>query len=187
MPRLRHYCRRMHPRPRRQYAGPRLDLPIQPLQANIHELYSHPDGCPAPCHRLPRQPSLSCVPTYQRRPQHCCRPPLSFAGHDCDKPQQLAADNPSDHVLTQQFNQFLPSQIPENFAISQLPPEILSWMSQVLQIAESSLICPTRAQMRRTTGSGADGFPFANAQASLLTPTSLLYSTMKASSSSEPS
>jgi hypothetical protein len=112
---------------------------------------------------------------------------LSFAGHDLDKPHPLAADNPSDHVLTQRFHLFLPSQIPENFAISQLPPGILSWTSRVLQIAESSLIHATRAQMRRTAGSGADGFPFANAQASLLTPTSLLYSTTKASSSSEPS
>jgi hypothetical protein len=112
---------------------------------------------------------------------------LSFAGHDRDKPHPLAADNPSDLVLTQRFHQFLPSQIPANFAISPLPPEILSWTSQVLQIAESSLIRATRAQMRQTTGSGADGFPFANAQASLLTPTSLLYSTTKVSSSSEPS
>jgi hypothetical protein len=112
---------------------------------------------------------------------------LSFAGHDRDKPHPLAADNPSDQILTQRFHEFLPSQIPANFAISPLPPELLSWTSQVLQIAESSLIHATRAQMRQTTGSGVDGFPFANTQASLLTPTSLLYSTTKANSSSEPS
>jgi hypothetical protein len=51
---------------------------------------------------------------------------LSFAGHDRNKPHPLAAGNPSDHVLTQRFHQFLPLQIPENFAISQLPFEILS-------------------------------------------------------------
>jgi hypothetical protein len=112
---------------------------------------------------------------------------LSFAGHDRDKPHPLAADNPIDLVLTQRFHKFLPSQIPENFAIYPLPPEILSWTSQVLQIAESTLIRATRAQMRQTTGSGADGFPFANAQALLLTPSSLLYSAMSVNSSSEPS
>jgi hypothetical protein len=31
---------------------------------------------------------------------------LSFAGHDRDKPRPLAADNPSDLVLTQRFHQF---------------------------------------------------------------------------------
>jgi hypothetical protein len=112
---------------------------------------------------------------------------LSFAGHDRGKSHPLAADNPSDQILSQRFHEFLPSQIPANFAISPLPPEILSWRSQVLQIAESSLICAMRAQMRQTTGSGVDGFPFANTHASLLTPTSLLYSTMKANSSSAPS
>ena len=112
---------------------------------------------------------------------------LSFAGHDHEKAHPLAADNPSDHVLTQRFHKFLHSQIPANFAISPLPPEILSWASQVLQTAESSLIRATKAQTKPTTSSGVDGFPFANVRASLLTPTSLLYSTMSANSSSEPS
>jgi hypothetical protein len=112
---------------------------------------------------------------------------LSFAGHDRDKPHPLAADNPSDHVLTRRFHKFLHSQIPASFAISPLPPEILSWTSQVLQIAESSLIRATRAQTKPTTASGVDGFPFVNVPASLLTPTSLLYSTMSANSSSAPS
>ena len=100
---------------------------------------------------------------------------LSFAGHDRERPHPLAADNPSDHVRTQQFHKFLHSQIPANFAISPLPPEILSWTSQVLQTAKSSLICATKAQTKPTTASGVNGFPFANVQFSLLTPTSLLY------------
>jgi hypothetical protein len=112
---------------------------------------------------------------------------LSFAGNDRDKPHPLAADNPSDSLLTQRFHQFLPSQIPANFVISPLPPEILSWTSQVLQIAESSLIRATKAQTKRTTGSGDGGSPSVNEPVSRLTPTSLLYSTMSESSSSEPS
>jgi hypothetical protein len=65
-------------------------------------------------------------------------------------------------------------QIPANFAISPLLPEILSWMSQVLQTTKFSLIRAMKAQTKPMTASGVDGFPFANVPALLLTPTSLI-------------
>jgi hypothetical protein len=136
-------------------------------------------------------------PTSQK-PKSDSKTPLASIGtfsverqkvhsHCRHKPHPLAADNPSNQILIQRFHEFLPSQIPVNFTISPLPPKILSWTSQVMQIAEFSSFRATRAQMRQRTGSGVDGFPFANTQASLLTPTSLLYTTMKANSSSAPS
>ena len=63
---------------------------------------------------------------------------LSFVGSETrGKAHPLAFDDPPDDILTDRFHQSLPSQIPENFAISTLPNEILCWVTQVLQTAES--------------------------------------------------
>ena len=58
---------------------------------------------------------------------------LSFAGADrSDKDHPIACDDPDNDTLTQCFHTSYPSQIPENFTISQLPSEILSCVLQIL-------------------------------------------------------
>ena len=64
---------------------------------------------------------------------------LSFAGEGRGERHPLAFNDPADDELTERFLTALPSQVPENFVISQLPEEILCWTTQVLRVAESSL------------------------------------------------
>jgi hypothetical protein len=54
---------------------------------------------------------------------------LSFNGYSQEKSYSLAFDCPPDSILTQRFHQYLHKQIPENFAISLLPSNILSWIA----------------------------------------------------------
>jgi hypothetical protein len=112
---------------------------------------------------------------------------LSYSGTARGKPHPLAADNPSDHILTQRFHALLPSQIPPTFNISPLPNMILSWVSQVLQIVESSLIRSKRPPTKIPTGSGAAGNTTAPLLGSTITPSSLSYLPSKKKSSSAPS
>jgi hypothetical protein len=103
---------------------------------------------------------------------------LSFAGSITragGKRHPIAWDDPPNDVLTQRFHLYYPEQIPKNFAISQLPSEILSWVSSVLQTTASSLIADKKAAMKTKTGPGADGLDSAEKQALLLTPSSLTY------------
>jgi hypothetical protein len=103
---------------------------------------------------------------------------LSFAGsltRAGGKTHPLAADDPPNDILTQRFHSTYPEQIPANFAISQLPDEILSWASRVLQITASSLIADKKAATKTMTASGVDGSDSASKQAAFLTPSSLVY------------
>jgi hypothetical protein len=103
---------------------------------------------------------------------------LSFAGsliRAGGKSHPLAADDPPNDVLTQRLHSTYPDQIPAHFAISQLPDDILSWASRVLQTTALSLIADKRAATKTMTGSGADGSDSASTQAALLTPSSLVY------------
>ena len=101
---------------------------------------------------------------------------LSFTGEgERGKDHPLAYDNPPNDILTQRFHSHLPSQVPENFAICQLPSEILSWVIQVLQIAASSLTAVKKDGMRASTESGDDGEGSAKSPAAEMTPSSLCY------------
>jgi hypothetical protein len=103
---------------------------------------------------------------------------LSFAGSRTragGKRHPIAFDDPPNDVLTQRFHLYYREQIPENFTISQLPSEVLSWVSSVLQIAASSMIADKRAAMNPRTGPGDDGLASASEEALLLTPSSLSY------------
>ena len=103
---------------------------------------------------------------------------LSFVGEDDrGKHHPLAHDHPPNDVLTQRFHDHLPSQVPESFAISQLPNEILSWVTLVLQTMESSLIAAKKGGTKTQTGFGGDGQGSADGQATRLTPSSLCYPT----------
>jgi hypothetical protein len=103
---------------------------------------------------------------------------LSFAGSRTragGKRHPIAFDDPPNDILTQRFHLYYPEQIPENFEICQLPVEILSWVSSVLQIAASSLTADRKAATRSTTELGGDGSDSATVQDAVRTPSSLLY------------
>ncbi|KAI2502043.1 hypothetical protein MHU86_12446 [Fragilaria crotonensis] len=112
---------------------------------------------------------------------------LSFAGNDREKKHPIAADNPANDELTTRFLNHYPSQVPATFAISQLPTEILSWTTRVLQVVESSLTVDRRAATSPMTGLGGDGEGTAITWVTQLTPSSLCYPTTSGSCSSGPS
>ena len=82
---------------------------------------------------------------------------LSYAGSQRGEPHPLAPDFPSDETLTQRFHDYVPQLIPPDFAISPLPSEISSFVSRVLQIAESSWTQNKKKLTRKVTESGDDG------------------------------
>jgi hypothetical protein len=113
---------------------------------------------------------------------------LSFAGSRTragGKRHPIAFDDPPDDILTQRFHLYYPDQIPENFAICQLPSEVLSWVSSVLQTAALSLTAAKKEATKTTTAHGGDGWGSAKSQASALTPSSLLYPRSNGSCSAE--
>ena len=100
---------------------------------------------------------------------------LSFTGSDRGKKHPLAFDEPADDVLTARFHSQLSSQIPESFAISTLPNEVLSWITRVLQTAESCLIANKRRATKDMTEPGVVGSDSVMPWESPLTPSSLVY------------
>jgi hypothetical protein len=98
---------------------------------------------------------------------------LSYTGSTRGHAHPLAANEPSDEVVTHRFHIFLPSQIPRSFEISALPSEVLSWVTQILRIADLSLTPDTKTPTKSTIGSGDDGNPSAPKEESPITPTSL--------------
>ncbi len=109
---------------------------------------------------------------------------LSFSGSDRGKKHPLAFDHPANDELTARFLSALPSQVPESFVISQLPEEILSWTTRVLQAAELSLMGDKRGATRPTTGHGGGGRDTATTWGTETTPTSLCYPSLSKNSSS---
>ena len=110
---------------------------------------------------------------------------LSFAGDASrGKSHPIAADMPANDELTSRFLASYPSQVPESFAISQLPDEVLSWATQVLRVAESSLTADRKAATNHTTGPGAGVVDIVNTSGMVLTPSSLCYPTTSGTSSS---
>jgi hypothetical protein len=99
----------------------------------------------------------------------------SFQKSDHGYLHPLAYDSPDDNTLTQRFHSFLPTQTPQDFTISPLPSKILSWITLVLQVGESSLTAPRKRQTKTKTKSGDAGNISAHEVASKLTPSSLLY------------
>ena len=83
---------------------------------------------------------------------------LSFSGtSERGKPHPLAEDEPPNDVLTQRFLFELTEQVPAAFNISQLPSELLSFVTRALQIAALSLGVAKSPETRTTTGSGVGG------------------------------
>jgi hypothetical protein len=112
---------------------------------------------------------------------------LSFENSDRGYLHPLAYDSPADNVLTKRFHLFLPTQIPPGFTISPLPSGILSWITLVLQVAESSLTAAKKRQTKAKTEFGDAGSTSARAVVSELTPSSLLYTPASKNSSCDPS
>jgi hypothetical protein len=110
---------------------------------------------------------------------------LSFAGaSERGKEHPLAFDNPPNDVLTRRFHQHLTSQVPASFQISQLPSEVLCWVTQVLQTATSSLAVAKKGATKAPTEFGEDGRGSAVMSGTGMTPSSLCYPTSSVSSSS---
>jgi hypothetical protein len=82
---------------------------------------------------------------------------LSYAGDARGGKHPLAPEDPSDQELTRHFHLFLPTQIPQNLSILPLPNKVLSWLTQVLLVAESSLSQSRKRAMRNKTASGVAG------------------------------
>ncbi len=112
---------------------------------------------------------------------------LSFAGQGRGKLHPLAFDDPANDELTARFLSAFPSQVPENFEISQLPDEILSWVMRVLRVAESSLTAGKRGATKSTTGPGGDGRVTANTSGTAVTIASLCYPSTRGNCSCEHS
>ena len=99
---------------------------------------------------------------------------LSFVGSERGgKRHPLAFDDPPDDLLTKRFHLLVPSQIPENFAISPLPNEVLSWVTQVLRTAESFLMQDRKGVTKAATEPGGAGQVSATSWVTGVTPSSL--------------
>ena len=86
---------------------------------------------------------------------------LSFQGTDRlsewnGKSHPLAPDPPSNTELNQRFRKFLPQLIPPDFDILPLPKETACFVTDAMQIAESSWMLSKKVQMRTQTASGGD-------------------------------
>jgi hypothetical protein len=93
---------------------------------------------------------------------------LLFAGSRAravGKRHPIAFDDPPNDILTQRFHLYYPEQIPKTFAISQLPSEILYWVSSVLQTAALTMIADRKTATKTRTEPGADDRDSAQRQA----------------------
>ena len=103
------------------------------------------------------------------------------------KSHPLAPDSPSNTELAQRFHKFLPQLIPPDFDILPLPEEIACFVTDAMQIAESSWILSKRAQTRTQTAFGGDEYPSATKKWPYSTHCSMTRLQTKPSSSFVPS
>lgn len=83
---------------------------------------------------------------------------LSFTSQTREgKINMLAHDSPCNAELTDRFHTLMPQLIPEPFAISQLPDEILSFVVLVLRTMESSMTPSAKQPSSAKTGHGVVG------------------------------
>lgn len=88
---------------------------------------------------------------------------LMFEGDECVdlegrvKQNPIAYDCPSNDELSHRFHSVFPQLIPENFRISHLPSEILSFANQGVQILKSSMMRKRKDKQNCTTEFGGDG------------------------------
>jgi hypothetical protein len=102
---------------------------------------------------------------------------LFFSGDNMrvgGKKHTIAFDNPPNDVLTQRFHDRHLSQIPDTFEISQLPRDILSWVTLMLQTPELSLTAKKKGPTRTETTRGAPGKASAKKKGALTPSSSLL-------------
>ena len=101
---------------------------------------------------------------------------LSFSGASKrGKRHPLAQDNPPNDVLTDRFLSMLTEQVPANFVISQLPSEVLSWVTLALQTAASSGRAAKSPETKNSTGFGVDGTGLLDIPGLSTTPSSFCY------------
>ena len=112
---------------------------------------------------------------------------LSYVGDARGKPHPIAFDSPPNDVLTHRFHSHYPDQIPEHFEICQLPDDMTSWLSEVMQMAASSLLAARKAATKTATGPGDVGLVSSHPLDTPVTPSSLLYPSRSRTFSPSPS
>ena len=94
----------------------------------------------------------------------------------------LTPDFSLNSVLTQRFHTFLPQLIPNNFEISQLPDDLVSFVMDAMQIAQSSWMQFKNRPTNLSTESGGDGSISAKLKSEFSTHTSMVFPRTKSSS-----
>jgi hypothetical protein len=92
---------------------------------------------------------------------------LSFTTQTRDgKANPVAFDDPDDATLTHRLHSLVPQLLPQDFKISPLPEEILSFVELVLRTTELSMTRCSRKRTRTATALGAGGLDSATVPAS---------------------
>jgi hypothetical protein len=111
---------------------------------------------------------------------------LSFAGSERGEMNDLTKDNPPDDVLTQRFHNSYSQIIPKDFRISPLPPDVLCFVQQVVQITELTYMQHKKTLTTKVTECSRDGKQCAEKWEST-TSSSMTYPTTDANWSERPS
>ena len=82
---------------------------------------------------------------------------LSFEGSDRGKKNSLTQDRPPNDILTRRILSQYPQLVPEGFKISNLPPDVSSFVCATMQIIESSWTRNKKKDIGASKESGADG------------------------------
>ena len=82
---------------------------------------------------------------------------LSFEGKERGYTNPLTHDRPADDLLTNRILSSYPQLVTEGFAISPLPPKVLSFACQALQIVEASWTPSKRSLGRKGSDAGEGG------------------------------
>ena len=82
---------------------------------------------------------------------------LSFEGEDRGKTNSLTVDRPPNNILTQRVLSQYPQLVPANFEISNLPPDISSFVCATMQIIESSWTRNKKKDIAASRECGTDG------------------------------
>jgi hypothetical protein len=98
----------------------------------------------------------------------------------------ITEDRPDDDTLTHRFHTFFPQMIPQDFKISPLEPDKLSWIVQVLQTLESSLTREESQRTNETTETGGDTY-VSSSSWTLINTRSISYSRKRGRSWVKPS
>ena len=165
----------VHTGNRRQYVGDWLATSHStPGPGRTHE-HRPAEGSEEASTGPPEIRLLPSVPAPERRTERSGGPAVVRRGGTRKEAPPSVWTTHQNDVLTERFRKYLPTQVTEDFAISQLPDEISSWITQVLRIVERSLTDSRRAATKASTAYGEGGRVTVNTSGIVGTPTSINY------------